>query len=130
MATEDNMEARKHKRYHTEIGSLRVLDSGSSEELGEIVNIGRGGLAYRYLPDMQQPLEPFKLDIFWVGNNKRILDGIACETVWDFDAAEKFPVGSGNYRVRGIKFGELVKNQKHQIEQTMKKHTLIEEHIH
>jgi len=96
METVNNMDARKHKRYNTEIGSLRVIDSSSNEELGEIVNIGRGGLAYRYSPNMQQPLESFKLDIFWVGDNKRLLNGAAGETIWDFDAAEKFPIGSGS----------------------------------
>ncbi len=46
----DQVEKRKYKRYKVQAGALTLLKANSDKELGRIMNISRGGLAYHYTP--------------------------------------------------------------------------------
>ena len=121
---------RKHFRFNAETGSLRLLHSRSNEKLGELINISYGGIAYLYAPDAEQPNNGFRFDMFRVANTALLLNGVTTEIVYDLDASEVFQVGSGRYRICGIKFADLREKQKYQIEQCIKKHTLIKDYVH
>lgn len=121
---------RKHFRFNAETGSLRLLHSRSNETLGELLNISYGGIAYRYVPHVEQPNNSFQFDMFRVGIGALLLNGVTVERAYDLDASEVFQVDSGRYRIRGIKFSALRRGQKHQIEHCIKKHSLIKDYVH
>ena len=121
---------RKHFRFNAETGSLRLLHSRSNETLGELLNISYEGIAYRYTPDVEQPNNGFQFDMVRDANTALLLNGVASEKVYDFDASEVFQVDSGRYRIRGIKFAHIRVEQKSQIEKCISEHTLIKEYLH
>lgn len=116
---------RRHFRFNSEIGSLHLFNFWSKEKLGEVIDIGKEGLAYRYFPTVEQPIDRFRFDVFWVGKKDFLLRGITAETITDFDAAEKYRIGYGRYRIRGIKFGDMTLTQESHLEYCIQKHTLI-----
>jgi hypothetical protein len=120
-------ERRKHRRFNIEVGSLDVLDPHSNEKLGDVLNISRGGLAYRYVPDAEQPFDLFKIDIFRVVDHILFLSNITCKTISDFDAAKRFPIKFNKYRLSGVHFGELTESQISQLEYCIQKYTLEEQ---
>ncbi len=116
---------RKYFRFNSEIGSLNVFNSWSNEKLGDVINISKEGLSYRYYPNVEQPIELFRFDVFWVGRRDFLLRGIDGEAITDFDASKTFRIDHGKYRIRGIKFGDLTLPQESQLEHCILKHTLI-----
>ena len=119
-------ERRIHKRFNVEIGALTLLECNSSKELGEIINISRGGLAYRYISNGGSPVGPSEFDIFWAGN-RRLLRAATCEAISDYKLSKKFPIGFNKSQVRGVKFTDLTEQQISQLEYCLQKHTIIEE---
>jgi hypothetical protein len=117
-------ERRKHRRFNVEVGSLDMLNPHSNEKLGDILNISRGGLAYRYVPDAEQPFGSFKIDIFRVVDHFPFLKNITCKAISDFDAAKRFPIKFHKYRLRGVQFGELMESQISRLEYCIQKYTL------
>ena len=120
-------EKRKHKRFNVEIGSLLVLEPRSREKLGDILNLSRGGLAYRYVPDTVQPLNSFEIDIFWVPGDSSFLNNVPCITISDSDAARRFPIDRNKYRLRGVQFRELAESQISRLEFCILKYTITEQ---
>ena len=127
---EEIHDRRRDFRFNAGAGSLRILHSGINETLGEILNISYEGIAYRYTPNVEQPNNGFQFDMFRVGSRTFLLNGVTSEKVYDFDASEVFQVDSGRYRICGIKFLALRREQKYQIEHCIKKHTLIKDYVH
>jgi len=127
---EEIHDRRRDFRFNAGAGSLRILHSGINETLGEILNISYEGIAYRYTPDVEQPNIGFQFDMVRGANTALLLNGVASEKVYDFDASEVFQVDSGRYRICGIKFAHMRAEQKYQIERCIKKHTLIKDYVH
>ena len=127
--TEEIRNRRRHFRFNAEKGSLGLRKSRSGENLGDILNISYGGIAYRYVPQMVQPDSEFQFDMFFAGNRALLLNGVTTEIIYDFDASEVFQVSSGMYRVCGIKFTLMGEKHKYQIEQCIKKYTFIKQYM-
>ena len=126
---EETHNRRRHFRFNAEKGSLGLRKSRCSKNLGDILNISYGGIAYRYVPQMVQPDSEFQFDMFLAGNRALLLNGITFEIIYDFDASEIFQVDSGRDRVCGIKFMHMGAERTYQIEQCIKKYTLIKHYI-
>ena len=59
---------RKSKRYKMKDVAFAVLTSGSDEELGQVINISRGGLAFEYFVGSRQIRDAKYLDIMLTKN--------------------------------------------------------------
>jgi hypothetical protein len=82
-------ERRKHKRFRPEEGTYAVL-SGPVSKMGQIINISRGGLAFRYIDIGDRPRESCVLDILRENNSFRV-ENVSFKIISDLDASKDFP---------------------------------------
>jgi hypothetical protein len=120
---------RRYFRFNAEKGLLRLMKSHSKENLGKLLNLSYGGLAYQYMHHMAHPDNVFQLDMFSSDNKVPLLNGVSTEIIYDFDASEIFQVDSGSYRLCGLKFTYIGAKQKYEIEYCIKKYTLIKQYM-
>ncbi|MBU4185026.1 MAG: PilZ domain-containing protein [Desulfobacteraceae bacterium] len=116
-------EKRKLKRFKTKNLSFALLKSSFYEELGEIVDISKGGLAFQCLVGEDRIKEPVELDIILAGNGFHIKK-IPCKTISDFEMTNKIYFSSLKMRRHSIKFGELDNNQISELDYFIKQHTI------
>ncbi len=117
------VENRKFKRFKVKDLSFALLKSASYEELGEIVDISKGGLAFQCLVGKHQIKEPVELDIILAGNGVHIKK-IPCKTISDFEITSKIYFSSLIMRRHSIKFGELDNHQISELDYFIKQHTI------
>ena len=106
---EELVEQRKHKRFRPQDGTYAIL-RGPGKKLGQVVNVSRGGLAFRYIDIGERPKRSFELDIS-IEENGFILDRLSFETVSDFSTSRDFPFSSTPIRRRGGQFRALNEDQ-------------------
>jgi hypothetical protein len=106
---EELVEQRKHKRFRPQDGTYAVL-RGPGKKLGQVINISRGGLAFRYIDIGERPKRSFELDIS-MEHDGFILDSLSFETVSDFSTSREFPFSTTPIRRRGGQFIALNENQ-------------------
>jgi len=122
MNRKEPVERRKHKRFRAQEGAFAVVRPESTK-LGQITDIGRGGLAFRYVVTGSQGNGATEVDIFLAGNGF-CLENIPIQTIWDLKAPKKFSNGSLPMRRCGLQFGELTDNQISELEYFIQKHTI------
>lgn len=108
---------RRHDRYQLS-GSATVMQpvprlGGLLKpkwiELGPIIDVSYGGLAFQYVEKEEQQTELNELTIN-VPPDKRVLEGIPVQTVSDVVVSEVPTMGK--IRRQGLKFGEMSQKQK------------------
>ncbi len=117
------VENRKFKRFKVKDLSFALLKSASYEELGEIVDISKGGLALQCLVGKDQIKESVQLDIILAGNGCHIKK-MPCKTISDFEITNKIYFSSLKMRRHSIKFGELDNHQISELDYFIKQHTI------
>jgi hypothetical protein len=85
-------------------------------KLGRLIDISKGGLAFRYLAHQQQGQAPTHLDLF-TGDNGFHLSRLPCKVIYDI----RFPENEKSSRLFehrrcGLKFGEMTEVQATQLE--------------
>ena len=106
------VERRKHKRFRVKEGIFAAFRPHwlSSTILGEIVDIGRGGLALHYIPDTKQSNRPYKLKIL-LADGSFSLSKLPARTISDFEIEKTFSFGSISLKRCGVQFGDLAPSQ-------------------
>jgi hypothetical protein len=99
------VERRKHNRFKAENGCLAALFPQLTA-VGQIVDIGRGGLAFRYVASQEPPTGSSQLQIL-VSDRSFCLKKVPFETVWDVAVPREFSHGPITLRHCGVRFGEL-----------------------
>ncbi len=98
---------RKHKRYKVRDGAFAVLRSQSnSSQLGNIVDISKGGLSFHFLDTKTMPNEFSELDIFISGGGFLVSD-VPVEIISQIPVEKEIPFFSVTTRRFCIKFGKL-----------------------
>ena len=101
------LERRKHRRYQVAENVLVF----NSTTFGQIINISKGGLAFRYLAQKDDPpLATFEIGIL-NGDNGFYLDQLKCRTVTVNDTPPIHPTSSTIIRKTGIQFTDLTPEQ-------------------
>ena len=121
MSTEKKAERRKYTRFRTRNGALIEVRSHHGK-LGEIIDISKGGLAFRYIDIGDRPKGSFELDIFLKESGFR-LEKVPATTISDFQATKYFPFSSTKTRRQGVEFGELTQKQISQLEHFIRNYT-------
>lgn len=119
------VEKRKFKRFKVKDLSFALLKSSFYEELGEIIDISKGGLAFQYLVGENQIKESVELDIILAGNGLHIKK-LPCKTISAFEIINKIDFSSLKMKRHSIKFGELDNNQISELDYFIKQHTISE----
>ena len=120
-----NIEKRKFKRFKLKNLAFALLKSVSYEELGEIIDISKGGLALQYLVGEKQIKEFVELDIIFADNGFHIKK-IPCKTISDFEITNEIYFSFLKMRRHSIKFGELDNHQTSELNYFIKQHTIAE----
>ena len=96
------VERRKHERHQLSDDILVFNET----TFGQIINISKGGLAFRFLTSKDISQNPyFELGIL-NSSNGFYLENIPCKTITSTDSAPIHPTGSTIVRRNGVQFGE------------------------
>jgi hypothetical protein len=106
------VEQRVNKRFQVPRDAFAALRPDYIE-VGQIINISKGGLEFRYLSSTG-PSNASELDIFLAGRTFYLYK-VPFETVWDF-VPNEIAFSSMNMRVCGLQFGDLTPHQMSQLE--------------
>ncbi len=120
----DSADRRIHKRFEVKEGAFSSL-RGPVSKLGQIMDISRGGLAFRYIDTGVYPDSSFELDISSTNNGFHMTE-VSCKAVSDSAIANEFHSSSITMRRLGVQFAELTHNQTSQLEHFIQTHTVGE----
>ncbi|MCB2181181.1 MAG: PilZ domain-containing protein [Desulfobulbaceae bacterium] len=105
-------ERRKHKRYQLSDDILVFNET----TFGQIINISKGGLAFRYLTN-KEITQDMLLELGILNSsNGFYLENIPCKTVTSTDSAPIHPTGSTIVRRNGVMFDNLTPEQIEKLE--------------
>jgi c-di-GMP-binding flagellar brake protein YcgR len=109
MESRGQIERRKHRRVQVQDIAFAVLRD-PDRQLGQIMDISMGGLAYNYIVGSGNADRAFELDIL-LAYKGLYMEKIQFVTISDFQIANKSPFTPITMRRRGIKFDELTPKQ-------------------
>jgi c-di-GMP-binding flagellar brake protein YcgR len=107
------IERRKYQRFQLSDDILVFNET----TFGQIINISKGGLAFRFLTSKDIAQDTFfELGIL-NSSSGFYLENIPCKTITSTDSAPIHPTGSTIIRRNGVQFGELDPEQQQKIEE-------------
>ena len=114
-------ERRQQPRFKVAEGVFAALVNHSSR-LGQIRDISKIGLAFRYLDHGDEPGETSELKII-IGSGGVYLDKLPFKKVADFEIKSEFGFSSLKMRQIGLQFGNLTAHQQSRLDDFIQKHT-------
>ncbi len=112
------VEQRKHKRYKVTKRAFAVLGP-EAVKLCHLIDISRGGLAFRYFVDSTGMAEEMEtVDI--LGGEDFYLEKVPVRIVSDNILVNDSPFSSVAMRRRGVQFGPLTPKQREQVDYFIK----------
>ena len=124
MSRERRADRREHKRHRAKVSAFVDIRIGRIK-VGKIVDIGRGGLAFRYVADRERLKEQFELDMYFRDNDFR-MEHVPVKTIWDQGSPRGLSI-STRTSLRGVQFGKLTQTQLSELERFLLLNTLIED---
>ena len=118
------VERRKHKRFQVENGAFAVL-TPHFYNWGQIIDISRGGLAFRYTGKELPPNISCDLGIS-LANIGFYLGKLPFRAISDFEIGNEVAYSFTTIRRCGVEFGELTLNQVSELEYFTQKYTTRE----
>ena len=109
---EELAERRRHERFRIK-GKALAYYRTHSPKIGEIMDIGSGGLAFSYMGSAELANSAFKLEIMFPDRTD-YLDELPCEAVSDCMVDSRTGDCAGTRRC-GVRFGDLTKVQEAKI---------------
>ena len=116
------MEKRKHRRFQTQERVYTAINNGSIK-IGQIQNISKGGLAFRYVANREQVEGSYKVDIF-ATDNAFYLKNIPFKSISDVYIDFEIPFSTTSLRQCGGQFGELTRIQVSQLDYFIESYTI------
>jgi hypothetical protein len=117
-----SFEKRNYPRYPMPDGVIVTLKP-NAEILGQLLDIGPGGLAFRYV-EMGAAATEQDAELVILQTRPRIyLEGIPFRTVSDVALPNEFSFSALSIRRRSVAFGNLSGTQRKQLEQLIRIHT-------
>ena len=124
MGNKKIVDRRKNKRFQTEKNTYAVLRAKGSK-LGRVIDISKGGLAFRYVSVGQRLKGPLELDLLSHQYDYRI-DKIPVKIISDLELANKKAFKSTTLKRVGVQFGKLTREQKSKLEHFIRDYTMEE----
>jgi hypothetical protein len=103
---------RRHERFRIK-GKALAYYRTHSPKIGEIMDIGSGGLAFSYMGSAELPNSTFDLEIMFPDRTD-YLDALPCKAVSDRMAESETGERTGTRRC-GVRFGDLTEAQETKI---------------
>ena len=117
------VERRKHKRFRT-LQDSYVAVRPAYLKLGRVIDIGLGGLTFRYMAEEHPPDLSSQLDIF-LASQDFYLDNVPFETISDSQAGA-ISFSSVSMRDCSVQFRELTAYQSGRLKYFIENHTIGE----
>jgi hypothetical protein len=118
------VERRQQPRFKVAEGVFAALVNHTSK-LGQIRDISKIGLAFRYIDHGDESEETIELKII-IGSGGVYLDNLPFRKVSDFEIKNEHSFSSLKMRQIGLQFGELTQEQLTRLEQFIENHTIGE----
>ena len=122
--TQTPVERRQQPRFKVVEGVFAALVNHTSK-LGQIRDISKRGLAFRYIDHGDEAGENTELKII-IGSGGVYLDKLPFIKVTDFEIKNEYSFSSLKMRQIGLEFGKLTKQQLSRLEQFIQTHTVGE----
>ena len=113
---------RKLQRFLAKDLTFGRLQSEFDEEIGQLLDISRSGLALRCFTDGKETQDYSELDIFLSGGDFAI-GGISVKTVSDTELANRSPFSTVIFKRYSVKFENLTREQKAGLDYFLIHHT-------
>jgi hypothetical protein len=117
----EQVERRVHRRFRVQDANFAVL-SPEFCVLGQIVNISRSGLAFRYVASNARSHQYAQMKILKTDGSFSS-DRIPFKTIWDCSTPQRFSFDSLTLRHCGVQFGELGDDQKFDLKYFIENYT-------
>jgi c-di-GMP-binding flagellar brake protein YcgR len=116
-----NTERRKTVRFLPQDEAFVALRPEFTQ-LGRLINISKGGLAFQYIASKGESHGSTHLDLF-TGNNSFYLSRLPCKVIYDSRLFEDNTSSTSLERRRcGVEFGEITEVQAAQLQSYLKNH--------
>ena len=119
--TQMPIERRQQPRFKAAEGVFAALVNHDSK-LGQIKDISKLGLSFRYIDSGNRPGEASVLKII-IGRGGLYLDKLPFKKVADFEIKNEHTFSSLKIRQMGLQFGDLTQQQCTRLEHFIQKHT-------
>ena len=118
------IERRQMKRFKVADGAFAALVNHGSQ-LGQIRDISKMGLSFRYLDSEEEHTDGRELKII-LGSGGLCLDKVPFKKITDFEIKNEFSFSSIKMRHIGLQFGKLTPEQKDRLNNFIQNHTIGE----
>ena len=122
-STEFSAERREHERYAARDDVVAALRSSLKSKVGLVMNVSRGGLAFRYVESTDMVAEPLELDLK-LGETGVNLKGVPVKLVNDTSMANEFSFSLIPLRKCSLQFGQMTREQTSKLELLLQYHTI------
>jgi len=119
-------ERRKHQRFGIKDIAFAIIRSHTEEELGQIVNISMGGLAFQYFIGNREFQKAESLDVLLADSGVHVED-IDFRVVDDYELVNELPFSSITKREQRVHFKELNTAQKKGLDSFIRRHTFFKQ---
>ena len=109
-----SQEKRQHMRYPALDGAIVALNP-KAEILGQIIDIGLGGLSFRYI-DTEVEAPPSQELLILLNKPRFFLENLPYRKVTDKELPNEFIFSAVSVRRMGVEFGNLTDTQRTQLE--------------
>jgi hypothetical protein len=116
------IERRQMKRFKVADGAFAALVNHGSQ-LGQIRDISKMGLSFRYLDSEEEHTDGRELKII-LGSGGLCLDKVPFKKITDFEIKNEFSFSSIKMRHIGLQFGKLTPEQKDRLNNFIQNHTI------
>ena len=104
------LDRRKHKRFHAKEPTYVKLLAASQEDVGQLLDISKGGLSLRYFVKEEKPQDYSDLGLFSSGGNL-IIDEVPFRKIVDTELVNNIPFSTITFRRYGVQFENLTPDQ-------------------
>ncbi len=111
----NGIERRKHRRYQVMDFTFVRLRSKGDEDIGQLLDIGHGGLSLRYFEHANKPRKFSELGIFLSGGDF-VINEIPFIIVSDIKLDNNLPFSALKFRRYGLQFEYLTPDQKFKLD--------------
>ncbi|MBN1907288.1 MAG: PilZ domain-containing protein [Deltaproteobacteria bacterium] len=127
MGEHSQKEQRVHERFRVKDGVFAVIRKNNDTKLtvGQIIDISKGGMSFKYLANSEPIDGVHKLDIYSSGNGAQLKD-ITFRVVTDFRIDSPFPFSTVFMRRGGLQFQDLSDDHLNRFSEFIGKFTDIE----
>jgi hypothetical protein len=116
-------ERRRYERFQAESGAF-VVPKAQKRRIWQIIDISRGGLAFRYIPLGEEIMEFSELEIL-TRDTRFSLEKIPYRSISERDIPEE-RISDYQLKRHSVQFGDLTDNQISRLEHFIRNHAVSE----